>query len=115
LAESEDKFSAERKESLGQTARKLRKIAEKKRENGDRKGTERGAKMGAKMSEKRGQCTPFFHETRCSKNQTEHQTELGRCGKSTRAALVLNRYVKIGTAQPCTVGSVVTIEYFFVC
>jgi hypothetical protein len=111
LAESEERFGAERKESLGETARKLRKIAEKKRENGDRKGTERGAKM----SEKRGQCTPFFHETRCSKNQTEnqteHQTELGRCGKSTRAALVLNRYVKIGTAQPCTVGRVVPVIY----
>jgi hypothetical protein len=67
LAESEEKFSAERKESLGETARKLRKIAEKKRENGDRKGTERGQKgdrkgteRGAKMGEKRGQCTPFF-------------------------------------------------------
>jgi hypothetical protein len=56
LAESEERFGAERKESLGETARKLRKIAEKKRENGDRKGTEKGAKM----SEKRGQCTPFF-------------------------------------------------------
>jgi hypothetical protein len=47
LAESEERFGAERKESLGQTARKLRKIAEKKRENGDRKGSKNVRKKGA--------------------------------------------------------------------
>jgi hypothetical protein len=67
LAESEERFSAERKESLGETARKLRKIAEKKRENGDRKGTERGqkgdrkgSKNGSKNVRKKGAMHPLF-------------------------------------------------------
>jgi hypothetical protein len=60
LAESEERFSAERKESLGQTARKLRKIAEKKRENGDRKGTEKRQKREQKCQKKGGNAPPFF-------------------------------------------------------